>query len=145
VTTSDDCQYCAYLRDGLPGGWIYEDEHWAAGGFPLNPVPGWIVVMLRRHVEALTDLTGPELATLGPTAARVSSAITHVVEPTKVYFVVFGELNAHFHFLLAPRTADMQPDHRSAVLLTNSRQYADPKRASDIAGRVGALLAGPAR
>ena len=141
-----ECQYCDYLRDGLPGGWIYEDDHWSAGGFPLNPVPGWVVVMLRRHVEAVTELTEAELATMGPVAARVSSAIAHVVSATKMYLVVFGELNAHFHLLLAARNSEME--QRSAALLMNSSRYADPTAASATADRVRKYLveqAGSAR
>ena len=94
-----------YQRDGLPDGWIYEDERWSAGGFPLNDVPGWIVMMLRRHVEHLTDLSESELETFGPVAARLSSAIAAVVPAIKVYVVVF--VNDPLPRLLAARTSTM--------------------------------------
>jgi diadenosine tetraphosphate (Ap4A) HIT family hydrolase len=141
MSVSAPCQYCDYLRDGLPGGWVYEDEHWAAGGYPLNDVPGWIVVMLRRHFEQLPDLTDAELATFGPVAARLSSAIATVTSAIKVYLVVFGEMNTHFHGLLAARTTAMQEDHRGAAMLMNRRVYADPDAAAAVATNLRSYLA----
>jgi diadenosine tetraphosphate (Ap4A) HIT family hydrolase len=58
----------------------------------------------RRHIPYITDLDGPEAATLGPILARCTSALREATGTTFVFANIFGERVAHLHVNLAPHS-----------------------------------------
>jgi len=72
---------------------------------------GWLVLVLRRHVTALADLTDAEAAELGPMIQRTSAALGEVLGCPKTYVVQFAEhpRHPHVHVHVIARPADL-PD-----------------------------------
>ena len=63
-----------------------------------------------------------ELQSLGPTLAATARAIERVLQPERVYSVMFGEQIQHVHFVLMPRGKEVPVEHRSAALVLNQAQ-----------------------
>ena len=74
---------------------------------------GWLVVMPRRHVTSIAELTEAEAAALGPLLHRVSRALHDVVGCAKTYVMQFAEADgfAHAHFHVVPRMPDLPRQH----------------------------------
>ena len=92
-------------RQDLPGGRIYDTEHWAVehciGPFGV----GALIVKPLRHCLHVADLTAEETAELGPLLQRTTSTIEAIVEPDQVYVCLWshaGWTPGHIHFVLQP-------------------------------------------
>jgi diadenosine tetraphosphate (Ap4A) HIT family hydrolase len=100
----DDCLLCRVEEaDAHFGrGRVWADEHWRLSVVGHGPVPGFAHLEPHRHIPFVTDLDGPEAATLGPVLARVTTALRTATGAEKVYVYVFGDRVPHLHFNLAP-------------------------------------------
>ena len=112
-----------------------------------SSLPGWLVILPRRHVTALDELDDAELVELGLLQGRVSSALRQVVGCTKTYSALFAEAEgfAHLHVHLVPRMPDQPVDRRGPAVFG---YLADDDRISvdemdRIAREVGALVTLP--
>ena len=78
-----------------------------------STLPGWLVVLPRRHVTAYTELTSEAAAELGRLLHRLSTALEQVTGCAKTYIMQFSEQEGytHLHVHLVPRMPD-QPDDR---------------------------------
>jgi diadenosine tetraphosphate (Ap4A) HIT family hydrolase len=65
-------------------------------------VVGFAHLEPHRHIPFVTDLDGPEAATLGPVLAWVTAVLRRATAADKVYVYVFGDRVPHLHFNLAP-------------------------------------------
>jgi len=108
------CPICDEVagRRSAPGGAIYDDGLWLVSHH-LGPYtdPGELIVKLRRHGEALGDLTAPEAAALGPILRAAAAAVERTIRPERVYVAAFSERVRHVHFYVLPRTASMPAGH----------------------------------
>ncbi len=77
-------------------------------------LPGWMVVMSRRHVIALDELTPGEAAGLGPLLRDLTAALRAVTRCDKTYVALFAEAEGfeHLHVHVIPRQADLSPEFR---------------------------------
>jgi diadenosine tetraphosphate (Ap4A) HIT family hydrolase len=141
TTAERGCAMCTYLEEGPPGGWLFEDRHWVVGVFPGFEVPGWVFLVLRRHAEGVVALTDEELATVGPTIARLSRAIYSVTDAERVYYAAFGERFPHYHGLLMARSPDVAPEHRGDALQAHASVYRNADEALATAARLKQALA----
>ncbi|MEV4131877.1 HIT family protein [Dactylosporangium sp. NPDC049742] len=93
---------------------IAADEHWRAAHCFDTSLPGWLVLVPRRHVTTVADLTDAEAAGLGLWQVRLSRALTAVTGCVKTYVVQFAEKEgfAHVHFHIVPRMPDQPADRR---------------------------------
>lgn len=93
---------------------IAADEYWRVAHAVGRALPGWLVLVPRRHVTAVADLTDDEAAGLGSWQVRVSRALREVTGCVKTYVVQFGEAKgfSHVHFHVIPRMADLPAEHR---------------------------------
>ncbi len=135
------CHYCEVERRTPDAQWLYRDALWSASGHPLVDEPGWVIAMLRRHVEAIGQLTDAELNSLGVVAARLSEAITSVTAAEKVYVMIFLEANHHFHLLLSPRPPGAPRELRGPNLILNRQQFKDPAASVEIGDRIRVHIA----
>ena len=114
MSTPSGCTACAEIAGerSAPGGIIFDDGLWFVSHHtgPYTD-PGELIAKTRRHCESLSDLTVAEAAALGPLLRACVGAITHVVNPERIYAVSFNERVRHVHFLLLPRTAAMPRGH----------------------------------
>jgi diadenosine tetraphosphate (Ap4A) HIT family hydrolase len=74
-------------------------------------LPAWLVVLPRRHVTALDQLTAEEAADLGPLLRALTAALREVLGCAKTYVALFAEAEgfAHVHFHVMPRQPDLDP------------------------------------
>ncbi len=107
------CELSARRRAGKAPLWdnVYQTALWDLAHSYNTALPGWMVLVLRRHIEALDELTAVEAAELGDLIRRVSIALKTVTGCAKTYVVQFAEAaeHPHVHFHIIPRMAD-QPD-----------------------------------
>ena len=68
--------------------------------------PGYVLLVLRRHVTELYDLPAPERATLMEEVSRVAQAVAQVFRPVKMNYELLGNQIGHIHWHLVPRRAD---------------------------------------
>lgn len=109
------CELVARRDRGEASLWdnIYRTAHWDLVHSYNTALPGWLVLVARRHIEAIDELTDEEAAELGVLLQRVSAALRQVTGCTKTYVVQFAEAaeHPHVHFHVIPRLAG-QPDAR---------------------------------
>jgi diadenosine tetraphosphate (Ap4A) HIT family hydrolase len=97
----------------LPGGLLYDDAH--AIGFHIPPLEGsrpylgHLMVVTRRHVDHLGDLTEDEAASVAR-AARSLAAALRAEGVDRVHLAVIGTGVPHFHLHLFPRYPGTPPD-----------------------------------
>ncbi|MPY61087.1 HIT family protein [Streptomyces spongiae] len=112
-----DCYACSketQFDELPPRECVAFDRHWRVAHALNTAVPGWLVLLPRRHVTAVHDLTDAEVATLGAWQVGLSRALRSVTGCVKTYVVQFAEAEgfAHVHFHIVPRMADLAAEHR---------------------------------
>ena len=97
---------------------LYLDAHWRVA-HAWSSLPGWLVIGLRRHAEALDQLTPEEAASLGALLQSASVALKQVVGCEKTYVILFAEqpLYRHLHLHVVPRMAWFTDDEKSTNVL----------------------------
>ncbi|GAB2944911.1 hypothetical protein GCM10027280_37150 [Micromonospora polyrhachis] len=99
--------------DSLPAReFVAADQHWRVAHAFDTALPGWLILVPRRHVTAIADLSDSEAANLGGWQVRISRALKAVTGCVKTYVVQFAEAEgfAHVHFHIVPRMDDLAPD-----------------------------------
>jgi diadenosine tetraphosphate (Ap4A) HIT family hydrolase len=92
---------------------IHRTQYWDVAHCNETTLPGWLVLIVRRHIAAIDELTENEAAELGPLLRYTSIAIKEVTDCVKTYVLQFAE-NAHHphvHFHVIPRMVN-QPEDR---------------------------------
>jgi diadenosine tetraphosphate (Ap4A) HIT family hydrolase len=117
MTTVADCFTCgenAKVGNLPPREEIAVDPHWRVAHAFNTALPGWLVLVPRRHVTALAELTDDEAARLGGWQVRLSRALRAVTGCAKTYVVQFAEQEGfgHVHFHVIPRMADLPAELR---------------------------------
>lgn len=114
MTACQTCELTAKRHQGPLCERIYEEEHWHVVHAFDTSLPGWLVVIAKRHVESLAELTAEEAASFGPFLHRVSRALQEVTGAVKTYTALFAEHpeHPHVHFHVVPRMADLPDDKR---------------------------------
>jgi diadenosine tetraphosphate (Ap4A) HIT family hydrolase len=112
-----DCYSCRQENDLATASFaerLHLTDHWRTAHAFNSSLPGWLVVIPRRHVTSIAELTPAEAAELGPLVHRLSTALHEVVRCEKTYVMQFAEAEGfgHVHFHLVPRMPDLPPEHR---------------------------------
>ncbi|MYV57058.1 HIT family protein [Streptomyces sp. SID3212] len=140
--TTSACYACAQEArfDELPPRErVAFDQHWRVAHALNTALPGWLVLLPRRHVTAVHDLTDTEAASLGTWQVKLSRALRAATGCVKTYVVQFAEAEgfAHVHFHIVPRPADLPPEHRGpgvfSLLQLPKEQQVTPDRADHLA------------
>ena len=113
--TDDGCYTCRTngdLDSLPPRDLIAVDEWWRVGHAFGTSLPGWLVLLPRRHVTRIADLTDAEAARLGTWQVSLSRALTAVTGCAKTYIAQFAEAAGfhHVHLHIIPRPADLTQD-----------------------------------
>lgn len=95
---------------------IYRTPFWDVVHSYDTALSGWLVLVARRHIESLDQLTDPEAIELGQLIHRTSCALKEVTGYVKTYVIQFAENpeHSHVHFHIIPRMAD-QPENRNST------------------------------
>ncbi len=152
MTTTQPCMTCELIdrRDrgeAPPWDMIHRADHWDLVHAYNTSLPGWLVLVARRHVAAIDELTDEEATELGILLRRSSAALRQVVGCVKTYVCQFAEQaeHPHVHFHIVPRMAD-QPDDRRGPRVFGYLGVPEDERVSEekmneIAAGVGQYLA----
>ncbi|ODT67035.1 MAG: hypothetical protein ABS75_26020 [Pelagibacterium sp. SCN 63-23] len=102
-----DCKACrANARDADPY-LVWRNDLWVLRHTrPPYAALGWMTLHSQRHAASFTALPAAELADLGPTLARISTAIIAATGALRVYLASMTEMTPHFHAHLVPRYTD---------------------------------------
>ncbi|MEU7058124.1 HIT family protein [Streptomyces sp. NPDC046197] len=143
--TTPDCYACSKEAefDALPPRErVAYDEHWRVAHDFNTAVPGWLVLLPRRHVTAVHELTDAETAGLGAWQVELSRALHAVTGCRKTYVVQFAEAEgfAHVHFHIVPRMADLPAEHRGPGVFGLLRRPERERVTTDQADRVAHSL-----
>jgi diadenosine tetraphosphate (Ap4A) HIT family hydrolase len=110
------CQMLALRDSGDAPLWdnIYRTSYWDLVHSYNTALPGWLVLVARRHMGTIAELTPDEAAELGRLLPVVSQALQKVVGCQKTYVVQFAEHpeHPHVHFHVIPITADLTAEKR---------------------------------
>ncbi len=92
-----------------PGPTIYDGTHWVVEHAYPTSLAGWLVIVARRHVEALHDLTPEEFEELARLQQMAVRALRDALGCRKEYVACFAEAEgfAHIHFHIVPRAEDL--------------------------------------
>jgi diadenosine tetraphosphate (Ap4A) HIT family hydrolase len=103
---------------------VAADLHWRVAHAFDTALPGWLVLVPRRHAASIADLSDTEAATLGTWQVRLSRALRDVTGCVKTYVVQFAEQEgfSHVHFHVVPRMPDIPNDRRGPAVF----QYLNP-------------------
>jgi diadenosine tetraphosphate (Ap4A) HIT family hydrolase len=146
MTTSLDCYTCAQEtagRDAPPWQRLAADEHWRVAHAFNSAVPGWLVLVPRRHVTTIAELTDAEAAGLGSWQVRLSRALARVLGCQKTYVAQFAEADGfvHVHFHIVPRPPDLARDLRGPRIFQLLGAAADARVGEAEMTRLAAELA----
>jgi histidine triad (HIT) family protein len=143
-----DCLVCGEISGqvAVPGGLLWEDEH--AVAFHVPPLPargdpylGHLLVVTRRHVAGLADLSGDEAAAVGRGASLLARALIAGGGATWVHAGVAGTHAPHFHQHLLPRYAETPPEVPwHAVDAWEGSRHGGAGDVAELAGRIRASL-----
>lgn len=113
------CRTCELVQRRDAGGappWdqIVRTPTWDVAHAFGTTIEGWTVLVLRRHVASVAELTDAEAAELGPLITRVSRALQETVGCVKTYVAQFAEHpeHRHVHVHLIPRAEDLADDRQ---------------------------------
>ncbi|MFK0194731.1 HIT family protein [Kitasatospora sp. NPDC090308] len=126
---------------------IAVDEHWRVAHAVDCALPGWLVLLPRRHLESMAELTGAEAASLGVWQVRLARALEVVTGCRKAYVAQFGEAEgfAHVHFHVVPRAEELPVEWRGPRvfgLLGAGGRAVPAERMDELAGRLAEVLGG---
>ncbi|RPI91387.1 MAG: hypothetical protein EHM40_15880 [Chloroflexi bacterium] len=95
-----------------PGPTIFEGKYWLVEhAYPVKKI-GWLVIVLKRHVEALHELTTEEFAELGQIQARLTHLLYEELHCEKEYISCYAETEhfRHNHFHIFAKPSDLPDD-----------------------------------
>lgn len=103
--SSRPCLSCAIVSGdtATTGGVLLETAHFHAHQDVAYPVPGLIIVALKRHVRALDELTDEEAVELVRTLRRLRRAQREALGVEHVYYFYNEDTSHHFHVWMVPR------------------------------------------
>jgi diadenosine tetraphosphate (Ap4A) HIT family hydrolase len=83
---------------------LFENELWHVR--PIDPpagVPGWMMLVARRHVPGPAQFNAREAASFGPTWCHLQRVLLEITGALRIYTAALGESSPHFHGHLIPR------------------------------------------
>jgi diadenosine tetraphosphate (Ap4A) HIT family hydrolase len=146
-----DCKTCELIsrRDANHAPlWdcIYRTPLWDVVHNYQTALPGWLVLVARRHLGSIDELTHEESVELGNLLRQVSLALKEITGCVKTYVIQFAEMaeHQHVHFHIVPRMADLPEDRRGTNIFTYSgvpdEQRVSEEMMNDIASKAQKIL-----
>ncbi len=104
-----------------PGPTIHAGQFWLVEHAYPTSLLGWTVIVLRRHAEALHELTEAEFAELARVQRAVAQALRTAFGCAKEYSVCYAEVPGfeHVHFHMVPRAAGLPPSQRGGAVFNH--------------------------
>ncbi|HEY6077582.1 MAG TPA: hypothetical protein VIW29_02190 [Polyangiaceae bacterium] len=110
ASVDPSCRMCSKLVDS-PDAVVFENDLWHVRpiGAPSG-VPGWMMMVARRHVAGPAQFDAREIESFGPTWCHLQRVLLEVTGALRIYTAAMGESSPHFHGHLVPRYATMPKD-----------------------------------
>ena len=142
------CELVARRNAGEAPPWdaIYRSQYWDVVHSFNTSLPGWLVLVARRHMAAIDEMSDEEAVELGRLLRRVSLALKEATGCVKTYVIQFAEAadHPHVHFHVVPRMADQPEDHRGPhvfrYLGVTEEDRVGEARMNELAAQVRSLL-----
>ena len=98
-----ECVGCAIVRGEvkLPGGIIYDGESIILAADPEIPIPGFLIITSKRHIQSFAELTVDERTEIGNTITITERAIKDL-KIAETVTLVQEERSKHFHIWIFP-------------------------------------------
>jgi diadenosine tetraphosphate (Ap4A) HIT family hydrolase len=94
-----DCGVCQSLT--APS--LYEDDLWSVRHADPAGVPGWMLLVSRRHVAGPAHFDDREAAVFGVALRHFERVLEQVTGALRIYTAAMGESHPHFHAHMVPR------------------------------------------
>ena len=101
------CGICESLGTVEP---LYEDDLWHVRHADPAGVPGWMMMIAKRHVGGPAHFDDREAVSFGPSLRHFERALERVTGALRIYTAALGESHPHFHAHMVPRYAEMPRD-----------------------------------
>ena len=100
---------------------LYEDERWQVQPVAPACLPGWMMLIARRHAVGLVGLDDEEAAGLGLLLRHLERVLLAVTGAERIYSAALGEREPHFHLHMVPRYQVMPRDARGFAVFDLQR------------------------
>ena len=109
-----DCKVCASLAGPQRQEPLFENDLWHVrhAAAPYG-VPGWMLLLSRRHVSGPAHFDDREAKSFGPTLRHLEKVLEQVTGALRIYTAALGESSPHFHAHMVPRYASMPKDAKA--------------------------------
>ena len=143
-----DCPVCdanSGKKRISPGAVIYEGTAWQVEHAYPSSLLGWLVIVLRRHAEALHQLEPEEAVELGVLQRAVAITLNTKLGTAKEYSICYGEAPrfSHLHVHLVPRALDVDESLRGGRVFAHLKAQDDAlplETVSEFCDEFGVLL-----
>ena len=96
-----ECYTCLNIsgeRPISPAPFIYEGTYWIVDHAYPSSLKGWLVILLKRHAEALHELSSEEFAELADIQYKLIQVMHELPHVQKEYIMCIAE-GEHFHHI----------------------------------------------
>lgn len=108
------CELTLQRDNGTAPLWdnIYRTDYWDVVHCNSTSYLGWLILLTRRHIAAIDEMTADESLEFGVLMQQVSQVLKQHTGCVKTYVIQFAESpnHQHVHFHIVPRMADQAPD-----------------------------------
>ena len=113
------CAVCNKLR-AQDAAVLFENELWhvRAADDPCG-VPGWMMLITRRHVPGPASFDDREASSFGPTLRHLQRVLLEVTDALRIYTAAMGESSPQFHAHMVPRYAVMPKGAKACIIETS--------------------------
>lgn len=116
-----ECKICKSVSGEMrisPGPLIYEGKFWIVDHAYPSKLKGWLVVVAKRHVEALHELTSEEFSELAVLCEKSVKFLRELLDCEKEYVMCLAEKEHfhHIHFHIVPKPFDLPEDLKGAKI-----------------------------
>lgn len=115
-----------------PGPTIFEGKYWLVEhAYPVKTI-GWLVIVLKRHTEALHELTTEEFTELAQIQAKLTKVLFEELHCEKEYLSCYAEMehfrHIHFHIFAKPPGLpdELKGGHSFALLKVTEEEAVPP-------------------
>ena len=107
------CGVCASVDGSARATPLYEDDLWHVRHADPAGVPGWMLLITKRHVGSPAHFNNREAAAFGPALRHFERVLENVTGALRIYTAAMGESHPHFHAHMVPRYAAMPKDAKA--------------------------------
>jgi diadenosine tetraphosphate (Ap4A) HIT family hydrolase len=119
-----NCSICGKLHDTETAP-VFENDLWHVRPIDApSGVPGWMMLISRRHLPGPAAFDDREASSFGPTLRHLQRVLLEVTGALRIYNAALGESSLHFHGHMVPRYQHMPNDAKGWAVFDLQRAAA---------------------